>query len=168
LSGNHEYDEARAILKQLVKEHPDNVSVRLIQADNELEANNIELGLALLSDLYEEQRAKGNYGVDIYYANALVLTERNEEAIPILRSAISNNPDEPFNHILISRAYGETGEEMKSFLSRGEYHYLRGNYEFALQQFRRAEGMATTNYDRARLQARIMDIDRELEELENL
>lgn len=168
LSGNHEYDEAREVLKQLVQEHPDNISVRLIQADNELEANNIELGLALLNDIYEEQRAKGNYGVDIYYANALVLTERNEEAIPILRSAISNDPNEPFNHILISRAYGETGEEMKSFLSRGEYHYLRGNYEFALQQFRRAEGMATTNYDRARLQARIMDIDRELEDLSNL
>ena len=59
------------------------MTVRLSNADNELEENNIDQGLVLLKDLYDEQRALGSNLIDIYYANTLVLTTRNEEAIPI-------------------------------------------------------------------------------------
>ena len=168
MSKYHEYDQAREVIKELMLEFPDNKSVRLLMADNELESDNIEYGLTILKDLYEERRAANDYSVDIYYANALVLTDRNEEAIPILRAAISDNKEEPYNHILISRAYSEVGEEMQSFQSRGEFHYLRGNYEFAIQQFKRAERMADSDYQRARLKARIVDVEKEIEELKNL
>ncbi|MBX2848572.1 MAG: hypothetical protein KTR16_09635, partial [Acidiferrobacterales bacterium] len=130
--------------------------------------NNIEEGLALLKQLHEEQQAQGNSIVDIYYANALVLTRHNKESLPILKAAIRTNPEEPIPHYLLSRAYGELGEEMLSYLERGEYHYLRGNYEFALQQFERAERLAKTKYDQARLQARIVDVENEIQTLESL
>ena len=97
-----------------------------------------------------------------------MLTKRNEKAIPILRSAIANDRDEPYFHILLSRAYGETGQEMQSFHERGEFHYLRGNYEFALKQFARANSLATSDYDRARLTARMEDVEDEIEELKKL
>ena len=168
LSENGEYDAAREQFKHLHEHYPGNVSVRLIEADNELEANNIDLGLTMLRELYEEQIALDNHLIDIYYANALVLTRNNQEAIPILRSAIANNPDEPYFHILLSRAYGEIGEEMRSFQSRGEYHYLQGNYQFSLRQFERASMLATSDYDQARLKARISDVRFEIEELEKL
>ena len=168
LSKNVEYDQARQEIAQLLKDYPDNVSVRLVQADNELDANNIEQGLALLKTLYQEQQALGNYIVDIYYANALVLTGHQSDAIGILKSAISNERDEPYTHYLLSRAYGESGEEMLSFQERGEYHYLRGNYEFSLKQFQRAEQLATSSYDKARLRARIEDVEREMYELKQL
>ena len=169
LSENREYEKARKELNKLVAEFPDNVSVALIQADNELEANNITEGLAILQKLYEKQTALGNHTVDIYYANALVLTEQYDTAIPIIRSALANNIDEPYLHILLSRAYGEKGgHEMESFMSRGEFHYLRGNYEFSLKQFKRARKLAKTDYYKARIEARIFDVDQELQELKNL
>lgn len=168
LSENGEFISARTAVNELLNDYPDNVSVKLIQADNELEAGNIDLGLTQLKSLYEEQTAQGSHLIDIYYANALVLTKHNDEAIPILRAAIANNRDEPFFHILLSRAYGETGEEMNSYLERGEYHYLRGNYEFSLKQFRRAQGLAETQYNKARLSARIEDVEYELAELKKL
>lgn len=168
LSKNLEYDLARIEFSQLLKEHPNNISIRLINADNELESSNIKTGLALLKGLYEEQQALGNNLIDVYYANALVLTGNFDQAIPILKPSIRNNPEEPYPHILLSRAYGETGEEMLAFLERGEYHYLRGNYEFSLRQFQRAEGLAKTRYDQLRLQARIVDVENDIQQLESL
>jgi len=168
LSENGEYAKAKTELDKLTADYPDNVSVRLIQADNELNANNIDRGLFLLKDLYEEQVALNNHMVDIYYANALVLTRRHKTAIPILRSSIASAPEEPYLHILLSRAYGETGQEMLSFQERGEYHYLRGNYEFSLRQFRRARQMADTGYQKARLDSRINDVQEELKALKKL
>ena len=168
LAENGEFVNARKELNKLASDYPDNVSVRLVQADNELNAGKIELGLAQLQKLYQEQIKLGNHMVDIYYANALVLTKRNEEAIPILRSAIANKTDEPYFHILLSRAYGETGDELGSYQARGEYHYLQGNYEFAIKQFKRAFRYTKTEYDRARLGARIEAVEQEIEEIKNL
>lgn len=168
LTENGEFNKARKILNKLAKDYPNNVSVRLIQADNELNAGEIDLGLALLQTLYSEQTALNNHMIDIYYANALVLTSRNEAAIPILKSAIANKADEPYFHILLSRAYGELGDELGSYQSRGEYHYLQGHYEFAIKQFKRAFTYTKTEYDRARLGARIEKIEQELTIIKNL
>ena len=162
LTRSGEFDKAREVFTQLLKEFPDNASVLLMHADNELEAKNIEQGLAILKSTYEQHIARGDHLIDIYYANALVLTKRNKEAIPILRNAIANKSDQPFYHILLSRAYGETGEKMRSFDSSGEFHYHRGNYQFALKQFAKAEFLAESGYDKARLKARIVDVKKEI------
>ncbi len=168
LSKNTEHAAARREFKRILKEFPDNVSLRIVQADNELEAGKIERGLEMLRVLYKEQTQIDNHMIDVYYANALVLTGRNEEALPILRSAIANNPDEPYFHSLLARAYGELGEEFKSFMSRGEFHYQRGHYEFSLKQFRRANQLAESQYDKARTSARMNDIQNAIAELKSL
>ena len=168
LAENGEFSSARKALSKLRADYPDNISLRLVQADNELNAGEIELGLAQLQTLYQEQNKLNNHLIDIYYANALVLTKRNQEAIPILRAAIANNPDEPYFHILLSRAYGELGDELASYQSRGDYHYLQGHYEFAITQFKRAFTFTKTEYDRARLGARIDAVEQELELIKNL
>ena len=100
--------------------------------------------------------------------NALVLVKRHETAIPILRSAIANNRNEPYFHHLLSRAYGETGDQFRSFQERGEYHYQRGNYEFALKQFERAKTLTKSSYELARIGARIEDVNYEIEEIKKL
>ena len=166
LTSNNEFDKARPVFAELLTQDPDNLTIALSNADNELEAGNIELGLNLLKTLFDRERARDNFLVDIYYANALVLTDRNEEAIPIIRSAIANEPNEPYFHILLSRAYGLTGDQMRSYQSRAEYHYLQGNYEFALRQIKQALDRADSAYERARLNARADDIEREISELE--
>lgn len=168
LAENGEFVAARKVLNNLAKDFPNNVSVLLVQADNELNAGKIDIGLAQLQKLYEEQIKLGNHMVDIYYANALVLTKHNEEAIPILRSAIANKTDEPYFHILLSRAYGETGDELGSYQSRGEYHYLQGHYEFAIKQFKLAFPHTRSEYARARLGARIEAVEEELEAIKKL
>jgi len=168
LSENAEYEEARKQFKQLLIKHPDNITLKLGQAENEQYANKVDESLRLFKALYEEQTAKGNHIVDIYYANALVLVKRHETAIPILRSAIANNRNEPYFHHLLSRAYGETGDNFRSFQERGEYHYLRGNYEFALKQFQRAKTFTDSDYELARIGARIDDVEMEIEAIKNL
>ena len=168
LSRNNDFDKARAIYQSLLKDYPNNVSVTLMYADNELEAGKVERGLEILKNLYEEQIKLDNHIVDVYYANALVLTDHHEQALPILKAAIANKRDEPLFHLLISRAYGEAGEKMRSFDSSGEFHYLRGNYQFSLKQFAKAEFLAESQYDKARLNARIKDVQKEIRALKKL
>ena len=168
LSANQEFNAARDAINELLEDYPGHVSVRLIQADNELEAGKIQDGLAVLKSLYEEQKKIGNNLVDIYYANALVLTNYNEEAIPILKAAIADDPDEPYFHILLSRAHGETGKGFEAYRSRGEYHYLRGNYTFAIEQYKRAFRLTKSEYQRELLAARIEEVEREFEEIRKL
>lgn len=168
LAENGEFNQAREVLNKLVKEYPNNVSVRLVQADNELDAGNIDKGLAQLKALFDEQRAVGNNMVDIYYANALVLTKRHDTAIPILRESLAKNKDEPYFHILLSRAYGETGDNLGAYQHRGEYHYQQGNYQFAIEQYKRAFPLTKSEYQRARLAARIEEVESELEAIKRL
>ena len=168
LSENGEFKKARTVLNQLAKEYPENVSVRLVQADNELDAGDIDTGLAKLKTLYEEQRAIGNNMIDLYYANALVLTKRHDVAIPILQESLAANKDEPYFHILLARAYGESGDKLSSYQHRGEYHYQQGNYRFAIEQYKRAFPLTKSEYQRARLAARIEEVEKELEVIRNL
>ena len=126
------------------------------------------MGSRILRDAYQNARSKGNNIVDLYYANALVLTKNSNEAIPIIRSAIKENPSEPYLHFLLSRAYAEQGDVKNSFVQRAEFHYKRGNYEFSIQQFKRAFVLVKTDYERARLAARIEDIEREIDSIKRL
>ena len=82
LSENNEFDLARQEFKPLLHEYPENVTIALSNANNELEDKNIDKGLDLLEILFTQERAKGNHLIDIYYANALVLTDRNEGSDP--------------------------------------------------------------------------------------
>jgi len=168
LAENGEFNKAREVLTELEKDYPRNISVRLIKADNELNAGEINTGLAELKALYLEQNQLGNHLIDIYYANALVLTKNNNDAIPILQKAITDNKNEPYFHILLARAYGETGDNLRSYHARGEYHYLSGNYEFAIRQYKRAFSLTKTEYERARLGARIEEVEEELRIIRNL
>ena len=168
LAENGEHEAARKAYFDVLNDYPDNLTLRLSIAENELLDEKIGLGLGLMRSLYEEQTALGNHMIDIYYANALVLSREHDTAIPILRSAIANNRDEPYFHILLSRAYGESGDAFRAFQERGEYHYLRGHYEFALKQFERAKTLTESQYELARLDSRIQDVTRELEELKKL
>ncbi len=168
LSKNGEYDSARREFTKILKDHPNNASVRLMEADNELEANNIDLGLAKLRKAYQDETRKGNSIIDLYYANALVLTNHTDEAIPIIRNALSKNKSEPYLHFLLARAYAAKGDKKGSYRERGEYHYLRGNYQFAIEQFKRAFRLVKTEYERESLGARIEDVAREFEAIKKL
>lgn len=168
LSKNNQFNEARKVLSELTAQHPDNLSYQLAMADNELEARNIDKGLGLLKALNEQQRNKDNYLIDIYYANALILSKKPGPAIPLLRQAIRYNRQEPLLHILLARAYGETNDLLKSYQSRAEYHYLQGNFAFALKQLKNAQTRAKTDYDKASIAARIYDVEAEIESLEKI
>ena len=168
LSKNGEFKKARAEFEKLVNSYPTNLSVALMHADNELESGEIETGLEILAGWYERENARGNSLVDVYYANALVLTNRNEQAIPIIRKALSKTQNEPYLHFLLSRAYASQGNNKDSYIERGQYHYLRGNYEFAIEQYKRAFILTRTEYERESLGARIEEVEREIKELKRL
>lgn len=171
LSRNGEFDAARNAFNKIMTDFPnspDLLSVQLMSADNELEAKQIEAGLAILKKAYETEIQKGNHLVDIYYANALVLTNNGDTAIPIINKALTKNQNEPYLHFLLARAYAAQGDQKNSYRERGEYHYLRGNYQFAIEQFKRAFVFTSTEYERQSLGARIEEIENELNSIQRI
>lgn len=168
LSKNNQFDEARTVLNNLLELFPNNLSYKLALADNELEARNIEQGLGVLKKLNDQQHGENKRLVNLYYANALVLLKKPTQAIPILREALRYNPHEPLLHILLARAYGENKQLLRSYQSRAEYHYLQGNFGFALEQFKNAQKRAKSDYDKASIAARIEDVEAEIESLKRI
>ena len=168
LSKNGEFTKASQVFAKLAQKYPDNLTIQIMEADNELEANNIELGLKMLESSYQRAKAGGNNIVDLYYANALVLTNKSDKAIPIIREALTSNQNEPYLHFLLSRAYADLGDEKNSFIQRAEYHYKRGNYEFAIEQYKRAFMMVKTEYERESIAANIESIEYEIEAVKKL
>jgi predicted Zn-dependent protease len=171
LSRANRYDEARDQLTTLIQDDPDNWGFQLAYADNDLEDQKYDQGLEVLGQIREqlrEDQLEERNIIDIYYMNALVLTERYDEAVPLLRKAIRKNPSEPMFHILIARAYGETGNSLRAYQARGEFHFLEGNLGFALKQYERALSLATTYYDRESLRARIEDVKQDMDQMRML
>ena len=168
LSKNGEFAKASKIFAKLSQRYPNNLTVQIMEADNELESNNVELGLTLLEQSYNRAKDAGNNIVDLYYANALVLTNKSDQAIPIIREALKTNADEPYLHFLLSRAYADMGDKKNSYIQRAEYHYKRGNYEFAIEQYKRAFMMVKTEYERESIAASIESIEYEIAAVKKL
>ena len=71
-------------------------------------------------------------------------------------------------HFLLSRAYADMGDKKNSYIQRAEYHYKRGNYEFAIEQYKRAFMMVKTEYERESIAASIESIEYEIAAVKKL
>ena len=83
----------------------------------------------------------------------MITAKQNQKAVDVLKEIITNDPENPEARILIARAYGELNQYYESFSERAIYHYLRGNFDFAIEQINTAMTYAPNQTERKRLQA---------------
>src|SRR5690606_2788733 len=156
-----EYAAARTQAQALVREAPDNMFYRTLQAEIELAAGRRDAGLALYARAYA--REPGYYPLAVNYARALLAAQRARQAEPILRDALKRRPDDPVLYQLLSQASGALGNHAEAHRAMAEHYYLNGNAGAAIEQLELARRRAGDNYYlQASIDARLQAIRQEL------
>ena len=163
LAKSNKPKEALPQLRKAVQMSPEKVAYQIAVAETELTSKNKTAGLKQFKEIYEEHATKMP-AIALYYANALILADQSKQAIPVLKKMLQHSPKEPDLHIMLARAYGENDLLFESYVSRSEYHYLRGNFTFAIKQLENAIATAPNSIERSILLAKKAKVKRELEE----
>lgn len=158
------HEEALQALETANKLAANNLKYQIALADAQMQAGNTFTALNSLREM-EQQFSEEHPYISLYYANALILSRHNDEAIPVLQRITRRDPNDPTGFIMLSRAYGESGQLFESYVARAQYHYLRGNYEFAIKQLDNAISRAPDQVQKSILRSRRDEFNRELREV---
>lgn len=158
--------EARKILENLNAHYP-HLAFELQLADLDLQSGEVTASIERLDRLYNN--FPGNHAIVMEYGQAL-LYQRNEErarrAEQILRDHLLRNGDDPLLQELYARASEYSGNRVRASEAMAESYYLRGQiHEAVLQLSRLAEQSDLTYYQRARITARLDEMQKKLVEL---
>ena len=164
LAKSNKPEKALTQLRKAEAMSPQKVAYQVAIAETEIENKNNAVGLQKLQEIYEHNGGKMP-SIALYYANALILSDQSKQAIPVLKEMLHQSPKEPSLHIMLSRAYGESERLFESYVSRSEFHYLRGNFTFAIKQLDNAIATAPNKTEKSILLARKAKIKRELEDI---
>jgi len=115
-------------------------------------------------DSIKLNRQSDHQQVILYHANTLILAKENRQAIDLLEAHIEKSPENPLAHILLARAYGELNLLLESYSARAEYHYLRGNLNFAIKQLDNALRYTDNEFIKQDLENKKKRFRRELSE----
>ena len=157
-AGTH--DKAREIFHRLVQGHPDQLSLRIAAAENELSAGMISDSI----EIYEEAHARhpSHRALVLGLARALLRGHRGDEALATIDTfARSHAPDHRM-HRIAAEAYAQQGEMTRSRFSLAEHYYLSGQIDAAIYQLRLAAQDAEAGYYLlSRVEARLEELEQE-------
>jgi len=164
LSKTNQYIKAADILSDLSSNNPNKLTYKVAYAELLNKQNQFPSAIAIYNSI--NKSGETHPLVSLYHANTLILSKQNQQAIYLLERRIENNPNNPLAHILLARAYGELGLLLESYQARSQYHYLRGNFRFAIKQLDNALNQTNNEFIKADLENQKKRLRRELSETE--
>lgn len=160
-----DFKRARAELARLREEAPGLSAFRLAEAHLEVEAGNYRDALLLLSALHADEPE--NRAAAYAYVNLLNQTRQPEKAKRILREFGVADERDPRFYKLLAEAEQRIGDRANSHYNLAEYYRSVGELELAFEQLRLAQIVPElTHYQRLRIDARIDEIEKDLNRLD--
>ena len=162
LAASREYDMAISVMRGLHDADPDRLSYRLA------------LG-RILDQAGRQQQALGLYrsSLDLYpgepalvmpYATSLMNAGQSEQAFTLLTDSSSQISNEPQLYKLLAQAAGKTNRPLQSHTAMAEYYFTNGYTAQAVEQMKlAAKTPGLSDYEAARVQARLAELKRNLE-----
>ena len=130
-----DYQGAASLLNRLVEQDPDSIWYRSAAADNLLRQNRVEAAASAYRSLLELY--PGHVGISLRLAEVLLQQGRLEEAANLLGSLRQKHKADLRLYTLLIKLYEKRGEETEMSLAQADYHWLRGDRELAVKQYRR-------------------------------
>lgn len=156
-----QYDGARTQIQQLLERQPANRTYRLAQAEIEMGAGRYAPALATYEAAYKKYPSY--YPLQRHYAQALLKTDRASQALPVIRAALQQRPDDPALYQLLAQAAGAAGKRTEAHQAMAEHYYWNGSPKAAIEQLQLASRFAGDNfYLQASLEARMQAIKDEI------
>ncbi|NNE05478.1 MAG: M48 family metallopeptidase [Xanthomonadales bacterium] len=167
LQRHTEYDEARALLQELLAEEPDRLAYQLQMSDLYLDEDRDEYAIEILGSLYHS--FPGNHAIAMQYAKALLANEdpqRAETASIILRQQILYRDEDPALFALYARSANIAGDKVRATEAIAESYYQRGGIKEAIEQLERLTQKEDLDYyERSRVSARLMEMRIEIADM---
>lgn len=160
LIGLQRYEDARAALRPLLEEEPDNTWYQSALARLELAAGNPDKALDVYSRalrLYPDDRALVRGHVE-----ALLAVKRPRDALEVLQRFARHNTLGATLYRLQALAFEQSGQRGESLLALAEHAYLQGRLEVAIHHLEQAQRMADLDYYvGSRVDARLRELHSE-------
>ncbi len=160
LQKNAEYEQAEAILSDLLEKEPSRLAFQLQMANLNLKRGRQQQAIETLKELYHN--FPGNKAIALEYGNALLSgndPELAQTASAVLRQQLISQKDDPALYALYARAANLAGDEIRATEAIAESYYQRGGVEEALSQLESlARRPDLDYYQRARVSARLIEL----------
>lgn len=164
-----EYDQAEAILSDLLEEEPTRLAFQLQMANLQRIRGNLQQAIDSLADLYHI--FPGNRAIALEYGQALLAQadpKSAETASSVLKQQLVTRKSDPALYALYAQAAHVAGDDVRSTEAIAESYYQRGGTQEAITQLESLERRADLDYyARARVSARLMELRIEASEFEN-
>ncbi len=155
--------KALEILNRLHRDDPDRIMYRIDMASLYADSGNYGKAFELYKDalsLYP-----GNLTILLPYAQTLLVSGKAPQAYKILSDIIKKQYSNPLIYKLLAQAAEETGRKVESHGAMSRYYNLNGNTGQAIQQLQLAgREPGVTDYENARIQAKLKELQELLEE----
>jgi predicted Zn-dependent protease len=152
-------------MRGLHRADPDRLAYRLALARIQRQAGQLEPALGLYKsglELYP-----GELTLVLPYANTLMAAGNSEQAFTLLADISSNTSGDPAVYKLLAQAAGKTNRPLQTHTAMAEYYYLNGYTQQAVEQMELAKKTPRLNdYQAARIQARLIALEKALKEKE--
>ncbi|OOZ40132.1 hypothetical protein BOW53_08880 [Solemya pervernicosa gill symbiont] len=156
--------KAVQIIEELLNSDPDRLEYLLALANAEMEQNNYDRSLAILSDA--ESLYPGSYPLVIDYSRALITTGNSMTAVPLLKNQINHQNDKPQLHQLYAEALGKTGKVAEAHVALAQYLYLNEHLISAIEQLKQAKKLAVNDhYLLSRIESKLIIFKESLAEM---
>ncbi|MDH5727715.1 MAG: M48 family metalloprotease [Gammaproteobacteria bacterium] len=153
LLDNRQYDKARKILDQLIREDRERISYLILKGRIEMAAGNHKTGLEIFHEGL--MLNPSNTSLSIYYADGLIRDQQPQAAIDILQPMINRQPS-ALLYQLLAKAQGDAKLESAAHQSLAEYYYIFGYTHAAIEHLQLAlEDKNLSTRDRQRIENRL-------------
>jgi predicted Zn-dependent protease len=156
-----EFESARKILNDLLKNDSDRIAYLLARARLESMANQHQQAI----NHFKQALANypGNGPLTLAYAQALLRAGHPKEARQLITEYQRHKPDEPKFYKLLAEAEAALGNTAKTHIAMGEYYYRIGQTHQAIDQFSLAlKNKQLDFYDASRVEARLSEFKEEI------
>lgn len=155
---NHDFDRARSLLQQLMKQQPNVWWFAAALAENDMAAGNYTRANQQLQQLL--RLIPDNYALSLLYAQSLLHSDQPAAAQQLLQPQLLARPEDPRVWQLSAQAFGAQKETTRAHLARGEYLFLNGQGKQGLAQLDYALKGSKDNFSlHSLVQARINDMN---------
>ncbi len=161
------YSQAKSMLRELIDEDGERLSYQLALAEMELSKGHLSTALAI----YEQSQRlyPQDYALTTKQIIALLQAKQPEAAIDKLLKQLELGRHTQKVYKLLAQAYGDIGDNSQAHSWLAEYYYSAGRLKQSVDQLKLATKFAGGDeYQLAKLNSRLLEVETRLEELDAL
>jgi predicted Zn-dependent protease len=162
---DHQLTKAQQQVSQLLAAHPDSLEFLVLQSQIQVEQGKMSQAIATLEK--NNSKFSLNYPYHIILSETYLRAGKAGQAYQLLQKLDRLRPDNTRVQALQAQAAADVGEKAQSHEHLAEYYQLMGAPKTALLQLKialRTPGL--NNYDEARLEYKLQQMQMEVDELE--